>query len=86
MWRVEIGWPSRTRTYDPLVNSQLLYRLSYWPSLRIHLYYKITQLLSSRQVMPDIRSGCFVEKIKLLGVSGALLLKNRVLVDHYRAA
>ncbi len=26
---LEIGSASRTRTYDPLVNSQLLYQLSY---------------------------------------------------------
>ena len=29
----EVGGRSRTRTYDPLIKSQLLYHLSYAPAL-----------------------------------------------------
>ena len=28
--RIEAGSPSRTRTSDPMINSHLLYQLSYW--------------------------------------------------------
>ena len=28
--RTEAGSPSRTRTSDPMINSHLLYQLSYW--------------------------------------------------------
>ena len=30
-FRLEIGWPDWTRTSDPVINSHLLYQLSYRP-------------------------------------------------------
>ena len=41
------GEPSGTRTRDPLVKSQLLYRLSYQPTLRTPILYTFRQLVST---------------------------------------
>ena len=35
---VLFGSPARTRTADPMVNSHLLYRLSYWGIIGVTLY------------------------------------------------
>ena len=44
----QIGSPSRTRTSDPVVNSHLLYQLSYWgTSFGKKLNYKISHGLTS---------------------------------------
>ena len=45
-----IGSPARTRTTDPMVNSHLLYRLSYWGMNPF--YRQLVQVVSSATGTP----------------------------------
>ena len=45
----EAGSPSRTRTSDPMINSHLLYQLSYWGTLIALLLKEIKLIFSDLQ-------------------------------------